>query len=81
MAISAKIWRKWPIFLSQKNFYKEIWSFPPYFQKFQKSKKSDQMYVFSKKSKNRDFAMPRAPALSLQIKIAFHHLKADTQSC
>ena len=48
----------------------EKWPFPPYFPK------SDQMYVFSKKSKNRDFVGVNARRHLLQIKNGFHHLTA-----
>ena len=45
-----KIWRK-------KFFYKEKFQFPPYFRKFSKV---DEIHVFSKFSKNRDFARLKA---------------------
>ena len=48
-----KIWRK-------KFFYKEKFQFPPYFRKFSKV---DEIHVFSKFSKNRDFARLKAQPL------------------
>ena len=44
---------KMDIFPLLKKFYKEKWPFPPYFSKI---RESDKIHVFSKFSKNRDFA-------------------------
>ena len=44
----------------KKFFYKEKFQFPPYFRKFSKV---DEIHVFSKFSKNRDFARLKAQPL------------------